>query len=187
MSLVHNFKDKLDASNSARLLEFWEATYRAAFPDFRGMVDNARDNGAQRCGIDRLVFLKSTQVLRIDEKARFKDYGDFLIEYGHTFDSGKRARGWIEKDLTIDFLAYGIVPSRRCYIFPWPLLRSAWVKHGPEWKRLAKSCRLGFECRDSRNTSWVTHNIAVPYETIREAISDCLVVDLGQAAQAIES
>lgn len=180
MNQAHNFQAQLDASNDARLLPFWEATYRAAFPDFRCMVDNVRDNGAQRCGVDRLVVLKSTQVLRIDEKARLKkDYGDLLIEI--VSNDRTQAPGWIEKDLTIDFLAYGVVPSKRCYLFPWPTLRAAWVKHGDEWKRAAKADEDGFRVIKAQNQGYRTWSIAVPMCLAQEAIKECLVVDVSTA------
>ena len=174
----HDFHESLRKSNDARTESFWQEAYRAAFPDLRSILDNARDNGAQRCGVDRLVVLRSTQVIRIDEKARFEDFGDMLIEIGHVHNRGSRSPGWIEKDLTIDFLAYGVVPARRCYLFPWPLLRAAWVKHGESWKDRARAREQGYRVVKAHNRHWVTYNITLPMDHVRSAVAECHVIQL---------
>lgn len=176
MLKTHDFDECLERSNSQREEAFWEECYRAAFPDFKCMIDNRRDNGAQRCGVDRLVVLNSTQVLRIDEKSRSRDYGDMLLEV--VSNDRTMAPGWIEKDMTIDFLAYGIAPASRAYLFPWPLLRASWVRHAEQWKALAKREEHGFRTIKAQNRGYATWSIAVPMETLLGAVSDCLVVDV---------
>jgi hypothetical protein len=181
MARVHDFGESLARSNSARDEAFWEACYRQAFPDFKAMIDNARDNGAQRCGVDRLIVLKSSHVIRVDEKAREKDYGDLLLEVVSNDRTG--APGWIEKDLTIDYLAYGVLESRRAYLFPWPLLRAAWVRNGEGWKVRAKAGERGYRVTKAPNRTYNTWSVCVPMDVVVEAVRGAMVVQVpGEAA-----
>jgi hypothetical protein len=173
---THDFGEQLRLSNEARLEPFWEAAYRAAFPDFKCMVDNARDNGAQRCGVDRLVILQTSATLRIDEKVRSRDYGDMLLEVVSNDRTG--APGWIDKDLTIDFLAYGVLPKQRVYLFPWQPLRSAWARYGDSWKQRAKQGTQGYRVVPAKNRGYTTWSIAVPVSEVRRAVAESLVVDV---------
>lgn len=155
---------------------FWDAAYRCAFPN---LVTHARCDGdteSQRMGIDRLLFLSNGQELRIDEKKRERDYGDFLIEY--LSNDRTRAPGWIEKDLFIDYLAYAFVPSQKVYLFPWPLLRRAWHVYGDEWRRLARQNRDGFRQIVAHNQGYRTHAIAVPKKRLYQCINLASVIEV---------
>lgn len=175
---VHKFDDCLRRSESAKHMDFWEKTYRKAFPDMVALQDNARDNDAQRGGVDRLVILRSTQILRIQEKARERDYGDILLEYLSNDQSS--TPGWMNKDLMIDYLAYGFVPSRRCYLFPWPLLRRAWLHHRDIWIRNALHGVDGFKHVEAKNPNYKTLSVAISTTLLLKTVSRASVIQLDE-------
>lgn len=176
MDTVHDFHECLKISESAHCLEFWSKTYQKAFPDMIGMHDNNRKNDAQYQGVDRLIVLKSTKVLLIDEKIRTEEYDDILLE--HTSNDRTGAPGWINKNLTIDYLAYGFIKSRRCYLFPWEMLRRAWLHYGDMWIAKAKACQAGFRPVRARNAYYVTLSIAVPTKYLMRAVAYASVIQL---------
>ena len=133
MASCHSFRESLERGESARNEPFWLAVYQKAFPGLVSTVRNdcrnqSAGNAAQYAGIDRWLCMSSGKVIAVDEKVRDKDYGDILLEY--LSNDRTNAPGWIEKDLAIDWLAYAVMPSKRCYLFPWLLLRRSWVVYG---------------------------------------------------------
>lgn len=72
-----------------------------------------------------------------------RDYPDFLLEVWS--DEARQKKGWMQKDLQIDYLAYGFLMSRRCYLFPWLLLQAAWRDHQTKWLEDAEANRGGFK------------------------------------------
>jgi len=168
--MIHDFHERLEWSEAASDDPFWRAIYQKAFP---GMVSMALCSGntvSQRMGIDRVVVLSSGKVLRIDEKKRSTVYNDILLEYISVDTTG--APGWIEKDLMINYLAYAFMPIRRAYLFPWDMLRRAWLHYGDAWKRAyAPPVK-------AQNAGYKTWSIAVPTEVLRKAVSLATVIQL---------
>ena len=81
MSVVHDFSESLAASHRASDLPIWQEIYRQAFPNMVACIDHRDDGEHQRAGIDRSVILSNSKQVLIDEKIRYKDYGDILLEY----------------------------------------------------------------------------------------------------------
>lgn len=174
---VHDFEEQKRFAETVRVEAFWQDVYRRAFPDMTGCHLNDRDNGAQRSGVDRLIVLRSTKVLRIDEKVRKETRDDILLEYLSNDRTG--APGWIEKDLTIDYLAYAMLPALRCYLFPWQMLRRAWLFHKERWLDMGRRRVAGFSCPPpARNRGYSTHSVCVPISTLRETVSTAHVIQL---------
>lgn len=112
-------------------LPVWEEVYKKAFPQFMEMITYRADGFWQREGIDRGVVLSTTKQIMIDEKVRYKDYGDILLEY---ISSDKHnSPGWVCKPLRADYIAYLIAPSGVCHLLPVIQLQNAWAKHGDMW------------------------------------------------------
>jgi hypothetical protein len=179
-SAVHGFREKLAWSEAQRDEPFWDAVYRKAFPNIVNHMPAPGDVASQRMGIDRVVLLANGKTLYIDEKKRGKEYGDILLEYVSVDRTG--APGWIEKDMSIDFLAYAFIPTGRCYLFSWPLLRRAWELNGDGWKeRYSPPIR-------ARNRDYDTLSVAVPIPVLQRAIARSLVIDIApHERQAAES
>ena len=169
MSALHSFAGELAYGNDAADEPFWEAVYREAFPNFRDMIAHPVDMDLQRKGIDRTVRLTNGLLLRIDEKKRREERLDVLIEYLSNSVTG--APGWIEKNLSIDYLAYAFMATRKCYLFCWPQLQRAWRKEGEGWKERAAAQYGGFRLVTARNVGYETHSLAVPLVSLLDAYS----------------
>jgi hypothetical protein len=166
---VHDFEERLAWSGRAGEEPFWEAVYRKAFPNLAGLTKCARGTEAQRMGIDRLLLLGNGQTLKIDEKKRGREYSDILLERISSTKTG--APGWMEKDLAIDYLAYAFLPSKRCHLFPWYMLRRAWLHYREKWIAEHKEIR-------AVNEGYETISVAVPTLTLRAAVAKAALIDV---------
>lgn len=175
----HRFQEQLDWSEAASAEPFWEAVYRQAFPNLVSLMPCPGDFESQRLGIDRVILLSNGQLLKIDEKKRRKDYRDVLLEWQSNDATG--APGWIEKDLAIDYLAYAIMPTLTCYLFPWTMLRRAWEQNKLNWWAEA-----GLETRPvgqfaAQNVGYATWSLSMPIGRVYQAVANAsrIVVDPG--------
>ena len=173
MSAVHDFTESLAASHRASDLPIWEEIYRKSFPDFLAMADHRQDGEHQRAGIDRSVILSNSKQVLIDEKIRYKDYGDILLEY--VSNDRFNSPGWVCKPLRADYIAYAIVPAGRCYLLPVIQLQIAWARHGDLWKH-------EFRNVPAHNNGYTTHSVAVPPERLFPAIGGALRVSFDKVA-----
>lgn len=165
---LHDFRESLQRSHDYESAPWWHDVYRSAFPGLRSMVSVREDGWAQRGGIDRVLTLDSGKTLTVDEKVREKDWPDILLE--RWSDEAKRKPGWIQKSLACDYLAYAFVPSQRCYLFPFPILRRAWLMKGRDW------CANCPEIR-AQNRGYVTVSVAVPIDVVFSAVKDAMCVE----------
>lgn len=156
--------------------EWWRATYQEAFHDFAGMRYVQQDGWAQRGGIDRQVFLSGGQVLNIDEKTRRNAWPDIAIEFFSSIE--QQTPGWIAKSLAIDYLAYAFLPTRRCFLLPWPTLRRAWKLYCKEWVQSARKGRDGFKIVRAQNPGYTTVSVAVPIPILLDAVGNAMIVDV---------
>lgn len=175
MGQSKQFIDNLAYSLAASDEPFWETAYRKMFSNFRSM-ELIEDREEQRKGIDRRVFLENDMTLLIDEKKRPKTWGDVLLEYVSVDRPFKP--GWIEKDNTIDFIAYAFMDTRKVYFFSWQSLRRAWLIHKAEWLELGKERRNGFRIVLANNPTYVTHSLAVPIRTLYAAVTAAMEIDV---------
>lgn len=169
MAVVHEFQAELEFSQKASCETFWDAVYRKAFPNLVSHMPCPGNTASQRMGIDRVIHLSSGRTITVDEKKRRKDYPDILLEFVSVDTTG--APGWMEKDLAIDYLAYAFLPSRRCYLFPWDMLRRAWLNYRRDW--LAK-----YPHWPAENAGYKTWSVAVPIQTVRKAVAQAALIDV---------
>lgn len=170
--MLHNFSDQLKFSEEASDALFWDKVYRKAFPGLVNHMPTPGDFDTQRAGIDRLILLNNGRVIRIDEKKRRAVYNDILLEY-ISVDS-TNAPGWIEKNLTIDYLAYAFMPTRKVYLFDWLTLRRAWVANRDQWKATYRKI-------PAKNNGYTTWSVAVPIYVVQRAINTATVIELSEA------
>ena len=175
MTIVHDFEESLDFSESYTDAPWWEEVYRQAFPSMVSMTAVRQDGWAQRGGIDRVIILRSSKTLSIDEKVRRKDRPDILLEYLSNDQTG--ALGWVAKDLATDYIAYAFIPSQRCYLLPFATLRCAWKEHAAEWIALGKAGDDGFRICPAKNPAYTTFSVAVPIPQLMAALTDAMVID----------
>jgi hypothetical protein len=177
MIAPHTFDESLARSKEAGVLPFWNEAYRNAFPDLIGICRHDADGFWQREGIDVSITLANTKQILIDEKVRFRNkltgkiYDDIALEVWS--DRDRKLKGWLQKSIRADYIAYAIAPLGICYLLPVLQLQQAWNKWGKEWISFYKT--IG-----SRNygpsRSWVTESVCMPAEHVFWAIEQCLKV-----------
>jgi len=172
---VHDFSRSLAASHGACDLPIWAQIYKRAFPGFLAMVDHREDGEHQRAGIDRSVILSNSKQILIDEKIRFKDYGDILLEYVSVDKTG--APGWVCKPQRADYIAYAVAPTGICYLLPVIQLQLAWQRNKSEW--LAT-----YRTRSAPNKTYNTLNCPVPVPVLFPAIGAALRVQFDAVGRA---
>jgi hypothetical protein len=160
---IRDFAKDLRDSHHNSLLPFWEKVYRRCFRQFASMTLLPADGLAQRAGIDRVVTLTTGKHIFIDEKFRTENWGDVLLEIFS--DKERRTPGWVTKDLWSDYIAYAIMPRCHCILLPVIQLQGAWKKHEHDW-------RARYKTKDSQNSGYVTHNIAIPHDILGAAIDE---------------
>lgn len=169
--MLHDFKTDLAFSDAASDESFWWNIYKTAFID---MVDWARcqgNNTGQRAGVDRVIVLSNGKTLSIDEKKRRDNWSDILLEYGSFNNGNKVLEGWINKPLSIDYLAYAFMPRRTAILFPWNLLQAAWRKNSETWLLSPTYKKV-----KAQNKNYITHSVAVPVQELRKAIHSAMVI-----------
>lgn len=165
----HDFNERNRWSLSKSHEPFWCAVYEKAFPSLVS-AELVTDPTLQRAGVDRLLTLGNGIKLTVDEKKRERaDTGDILLEYRH--EGLYNADGWIEKDLTIDYLAYAFIPNRRCYLFDWRMLRRAWLHYKDQWL-------LKYEHISSQNKSYKTWSLVVPTDVLYRAVRSASIIEV---------
>ena len=171
--MSHDFHESLAKSHAAEDLPLWEAVYRKAFWNFQGMFNHRQDGDHQRLGVDRTVVLNTGKTLAIDEKIRFQDYGDILLEY--MSNEQRRVPGWVCKPLACDFIAYAVAPSGICYLLPVLALQSAWRSNQSTWigRARSSSCPTYREVR-ADNGTYITLSIALPIPDLFSAMGQAL-------------
>lgn len=154
---IHNFNSSLAKSEQFAQWEGWEEIYRKAFPAFDIARYVAKDGWAQRGGVDRVVFLNSGKQIFVDEKVRYKNFNDIALEY--ISDSRRKTPGWVAKDLLCDYIAYVIVPRKRCYLLPFQQLRAAWEANKARWL-------VEYPIIFARNEGYSTVSVCVPIKEL---------------------
>lgn len=167
---VHQFDKQLAESENPIYEPFWREVYQVFFPTMVNCMPGFGDTESQRRGIDRVILLRNGELITCEEKLRqIVDPGDFLLEY--ISSDNTQTPGWIEKNLAVDFLVYAFYPQRRAYIFPWLLLRAAWLRCGHIWKKAYPAVK-------APNEGYATLSIPVPRDELFRAIQEVSQVEL---------
>lgn len=166
---VHNFDERNTWSLAAGDERFWAAVYTKAFPSLV-QCEAITDLKLQLLGVDRLLTLGNGIALTVDEKKRDRfDTGDILLEYEHR--GGYNKPGWIEKEATIDYLAYAFIPSKRCYLFDWRMLRRAWCHYKDTWL-------VRYNHVPAKNRTYTTWSLAVPVDVLYTAVRTASIIEV---------
>lgn len=179
---VHHFDESVRRSESAKEHAMWRAAFERAFPGAVSIAQVASGpSQAQKLGIDYVVTLSSGRSQNIDAKARPSwDKRDVALEVEHVHrGSGRSEPGWMEKELQIDYLAYGLVKLHLVYVLPWPMLRRAWLHFREPWIAKAKARRDGFFWSQANNDDRYTSCCCcVPERILLDAVRLASVIDL---------
>ena len=158
---MHDFNDCLNKSHAASDHPMWLECYRQFFPNMQACIDHREDGEHQRAGIDRSIVMVNSKQVLVDEKVRYKDFGDILLEYISV--DRTNALGWVCKPLMCDYIAYAILPRGRAYLLPVIPLQRAWSALGESWKQK-------FGTRSAQNNGYKTLNCPIPFEVLFKAI-----------------
>ena len=160
MSGVHNFRADLARSHRAAQSPLWNDIYGLAFPDFHSQVIE-KDLALQRQGVDRLITLTSGRVVKVEEKQRYEEWPDILLEMWS--DKEHRKKGWAAKPSVSDYLLYIFNPSHRCYLYPFDELLRVTRVNAEDW--------LGaYGWKKSPNIGYETWSIPVPFHVLKNSI-----------------
>lgn len=169
--MTHDFNESLTYSHMASDLPMWKVIYKKAFPTMMTMTDHRQDGEHQRAGIDRSITLSNSKQILIDEKVRRKNeitgkiYEDIALEFLSIKE--KNIPGWVCKPLRADYIAYAILPLKKCYLLPVLQLQKAWLKYGGIWKR-------SYKIINAKNYDYTTVSVGVPVNVLFKAIGECL-------------
>lgn len=169
LEVVHDFRKELAYSDAASDEAFWLAVYQKAFPEMIGCIQCNHNGEGQKSGIDRVIQLSNGKTIYIDEKKRRETYDDILLEY--LSNDVKNIPGWIEKPMQIDYLAYAFMDTRKVYIFPWDILRRAWIEFKSDWMKV-------YPKKWAQNNGYKTWSLAVPIKILQIAIVRASVIQL---------
>ena len=173
---VNDFYEDLAFSTGASLEDFWGDAYRIAFPDMV-RYETCEDLDWQRLGVDRVIYLSSGHTLHIDEKTRRKVYHDIVLEY--VSNDRYNTPGWIEKNLSMDYLAYAFLPTRKVFLFPWQPLRRAWETNKSNWLAKYRNVR-------APNHGYNTLSVAIPIIELRREVAQAMVVTVPNSQNRID-
>lgn len=160
--MIHDFQTSLAASHAASDNPIWLHVYRQFFPDMLASVDHRDDGEHQRAGIDRSITLANSKQILIDEKVRYKDYGDILLEYISV--DRTNAPGWVCKPIRCDYIAYAILPRGKAYLLPVLPLQRAWRAKGNLWLET-------YGTRPASNKGYKTLNCPIPFKVLFDALT----------------
>lgn len=166
----HDFSDSYKLAEDGKCEPFWNEVYKKAFPN---LINHMRGADyacvSQSNGIDRVIFLDNGKVLTIDEKIRAKFYPDIALEF--ISNDKTNAPGWIEKDLSIDYLAYAFIDKKQAFLFDWNMLKRAWAYWKEDWKER-------YFIAKAPNKHYNTLSVCVPIDVLIMAVSRASVIQL---------
>jgi len=113
-------------------------------------------------GIDKTIILPNQSTVNIEEKIRYKDYSDFLIEI--TSNVELNTPGWIEKESLADYLVYFIQPTKTVYVMKFKDIQAEWRKHKLLWSMLFPTHTT--YSRTSYGNIYTVKNIAIPFHAL---------------------
>lgn len=171
---MHDFQKSLARSQNHAEAEWWADACQKAFPTFQSMNLIRGDGWAQRGGCDRILILSSGKTLYVDEKYRETVYPDVLLEYWSSEEH--RRPGWIAKDLACDYIAYAWMPSQRCLMLPFHLLRQVWHENRLKWVK-------AYPIKRAFNKGYTTVSVAVPIEVLLDAMKGAITVSFDVAVR----
>ena len=165
---MNRFNECLEFAESGKLEPFWNDVYKKAFPNMTNHMRGKKELcESQIAGVDRIIYLENRKTITIDEKVRAKDYTDIALEF--ISNDTKDSPGWMEKNLSIDYLAYAFLPSKTAYLFDWVMLKRTWDYYKEKWKKT-------YFIAKAPNEGYMTHSVCVPIDVLMGACSLATII-----------
>ena len=165
---MNDFKECYDIAESGKLEPFWDATYKFAFPNMTNQMKGRSGKcNSQNSGVDRIIYLENGKTVTVEEKVRTTSYPDIAIEY--VSNDTTNSPGWIEKDLSVDYLAYAFLPIKTVYLFDWRMLKLTWKRNKDAW--LSK-----YFIAHAQNEYYTTLSVCIPIDTLLESCKESSII-----------
>jgi hypothetical protein len=161
----NEFHTDLEYSLNNRENEMFDEFYFRAFPSL-ARIELVEDLHLQKRGVDKILHLKNTKQILIDEKKRRKDYGDILLEEYSNWE--RKVVGWLGRDKHTDYIVYAFMDTKRVVLLPFLLLQRAWLANYHDWSR-------DYPRKFAKNKGYTTSNIPIPNEVLFSAIKRAAV------------
>ena len=164
------FEDCYEFAEGGKCEPFWNDVYMKAFPNMTNQMRGKKEYcNSQIKGVDRIIYLENGKTLTIDEKVRKEVWSDIALEF--ISNDKFNTPGWMEKDLSIDYLAYAFLPLKRAYLFDWRMLKRAWNNYKTDWKNK-------YFIAKAENEGYVTHSVCVPIEVVLKSCQTAVIIQL---------
>lgn len=186
-AVVHDFRELLEFSEDLSDEYAWRRFYKGFWPDLVAAVRVDVPGEAQHVGVDRLLYLSSDRVIRVDEKKRERDYGDFCAEIMSVVDDydpatgrirGIRADkpGWaVDSAKRCDYIAYAIIPTRTAWLLPYDVLRVTVKREWRRWRQEARARRPGSHgWVAAKNKGYWTLSVSVPWGELHRCMLETM-------------
>lgn len=168
--VMNDFQKCYNIAEDGKCETFWNDIYLKAFPNMTNHMRGKKEYcNSQIYGVDRIIYLENGKTITIDEKVRTKVRNDILLEF--ISNDVKNTPGWMEKDLSIDYLAYAFLPSKRAYLFDWRMLKRAWNNYKILWKS-------EYFISKALNATYTTHSVCVPINVLMKACREAIIIQL---------
>lgn len=164
----HKYYDKLDQSKQKEQSEWMDKQYRLRFSPLHGKIKEIRQATweEEKTGIDKIIIFENGTTLAIEEKHRYVDFTDMLLEYVERED-GKP--GWVISSQA-DWLAYRNWNKNILWILPMQRLRKAAIKHKETIRKYGSPIDAHFAYEDGKEHT--TNNVAIPIDKLLEIMYD---------------
>lgn len=160
------FSSDFTKSQSARDILFWENHYKLRFPDMQYPPKKANEEEDKK-GIDYFVYRLDQEPYPIQNKIRYKNYRDILLEKFHILDDGTSIPGWISQLDEVAEIAYGIYPTNKVFWIETTSLKNAWLENNKNWNDQYGPDKSSRTMTSNRN--WRTFNLPVPVKALINA------------------
>ena len=176
-SVIHDFGDQLRWSQDMSLEPSWVAFYRRLWPEMVAAIRVDMNGMLQHSGVDRIILLSNGKQITIDEKKRKTWYGDILLEEWSVWRGtpDNSIVGWtLDRRKQCDYIAYAVIPAKRCWLLPFELLRQAMIWNMDRWKRVPKKYPL-----DAPNNGYKTRNVGVEWRELKRGLEQQMLRQFG--------
>jgi len=131
-------------------------------------ISTCNDSIKQKLGVDKILSNGEKSVY-IEEKIRYRNYGDILIELigdNRYYLKRRDALGWSLRDNMTDILVYYYQDTNTGYILSWKKFQRMVFRNLPIWFDYAKKNKNGFALKktynDYKGNQWYSLNLAIP-------------------------
>jgi len=157
---THSYKDSIIDSE---LNPVPDMIYHKLFSDITTITTIPRDDIRQTKGrMDKIISFSCGKTLRIEEKTRKINHGDFLFEEWSAVEYGRE--GWATKPTEADYLLYYVQPTGEAYIYNMEQLKDVWRKRGAFFKTIGTKVKA---YNEGWNGIYTSINWAVKFSLLK--------------------